>query len=365
MTSVSAGSRTRTPPAAVAASGPFMLTLCELPGPVNIRPSQSPQLKRFTLFTSHARRQDGRDALYLHMGYFQTLSEAQTWMRAIRGRYPNAIATLAPPSVVGLFAGGSAGERAASAGPAPAASPVFAPVRDPSLSDSQVLRILEARRVGPAEHQEFRRDAPIGLVRPEDTSVRLALKEAVVEGAAVPFAVQLHWSPSPIDPLDVPALAAFKAHTLYAIESRRQGRSCYFLRLGFFDDPVSAKDVAGQFRSHFASSAVVPVTAEERARARAARSDSAAIPCLVLERATDAKLESPQVAVPPKTAPVHPGPQRVREGDETLEQTLARLAERESWSDPDATSESGVRHLKFEVQERGYGLPNRKRSPRL
>ena len=35
--------------------------------------------------------------------------------------------------------------------------------------------------------------------------------------------------------------------------------------------------------------------------------------------------------------------------------SLKQLAERETWTDPDSLSESGVRHLKVEVQERTSG----------
>ena len=34
-----------------------------------------------------------------------------------------------------------------------------------------------------------------------------------------------------------------------------------------------------------------------------------------------------------------------------LEQTLAQLAEREKWNDPDVLSDTGVRHLKVEIEE--------------
>jgi hypothetical protein len=37
--------------------------------------------------------------------------------------------------------------------------------------------------------------------------------------------------------------------------------------------------------------------------------------------------------------------------DHELEQTLAQLAEREMWSDPDMLSDTGVRHLKVEVEK--------------
>src|SRR5262249_18726094 len=45
------------------------------------------------------------------------------------------------------------------------------------------------------------------------------------------------------------------------------GRKWYGLRLGFFSDAISAKQVAYYVRSEFASVAVVPVSPQERVRA--------------------------------------------------------------------------------------------------
>ncbi len=45
---------------------------------------------------SRARQPDGSERLYLHMGYFETLAEAERWVEAVRRHYPNAFATLAP-----------------------------------------------------------------------------------------------------------------------------------------------------------------------------------------------------------------------------------------------------------------------------
>jgi hypothetical protein len=84
------------------------------------------------------------------------------------------------------------------------------------------------------------------------------------------FAVQLLWSVQPIDIRSVPQLAIFSAYTLYGAEGNRDGRRWYGLRLGFFTDAVSAKQVAQYVRSEFRSVSVVPVTARERTRAGAA-----------------------------------------------------------------------------------------------
>src|SRR3984885_2937117 len=78
------------------ATGHFMLTLCRLPGPVSIRPPESPQLKPFTFFTSRECEPDGHEHSYLHMGYFETLADAEKWVEGVRGRFPKAIATIAP-----------------------------------------------------------------------------------------------------------------------------------------------------------------------------------------------------------------------------------------------------------------------------
>jgi hypothetical protein len=53
---------------------------------------------------------------------------------------------------------------------------------------------------------------------------------------------------------------------------------------------------------------------------------------------------------PSSRPPVHDR-RRGAAGAETLEQTLAQLAEREMWRDFDPLSDTGVRHLKVEVQE--------------
>lgn len=77
-----------------------MLTLCRLTSPVSIRPPQAPQLKAFKFFTSSVRQPDGGERLYLHMGYFLTMADAQKWAQLVRGAYPSAIATPVPPAVL-------------------------------------------------------------------------------------------------------------------------------------------------------------------------------------------------------------------------------------------------------------------------
>jgi hypothetical protein len=92
------------------------------------------------------------------------------------------------------------------------------------------------------------------------------------------FAVQLIWSVQPIDVTKIPQLAIFSAYTLYGAEGNREGRRWYGVRLGFFTDAVSAKQVAHYVRSDFSTVSVVPVTASERERAKLATAQALASP---------------------------------------------------------------------------------------
>jgi hypothetical protein len=137
---------------------------------------------------------------------------------------------------------------------------------DPSLTDTQVLRYLETRRED-GRSGEDAPDASISLLKPDDTGTRRALKDAVTQNAPVSFAVQLQWAVQPVELDKVPPLAIFSAYTLYTVEGSREGRKWYGLRLGFFSDAISAKQVAYYVRSEFASVAVVPVSPQEKDRA--------------------------------------------------------------------------------------------------
>jgi hypothetical protein len=339
-------------------SGHFMITLCRLAAPVSIRPPQSPQLKSFTFFTSCPRQADGGERWYLHMGYFETLADAERWAEGVRGRYPHAFATIAPAAISQPPASAARAPPPADCAPPAHKNSDPAPPEDASLSDTQVLKILELRAACAAQGEagDGNRDH-IALLRPEDTGTRQAVKQAVVEGAAVSFAVQLQWSAKPIDLSRVPALPVFKAHTLYATESRREGGCRYFLRLGFFADPISAKQVAAQVRSSFASAAVVPVADREVTRAREAMG-TAAIPYLAEQRAEAGVATDGTARSSIESQPANAVARRPPRGAETLEQTLERLAEREMWT-ADSAGESGVRHLKVDVQEQLSGRSER------
>jgi hypothetical protein len=271
----------------------------------------------------------------------------------------------------------------------------------PPLSDTQVLKMLETRRsepseAGPAEVD----DSGIPLLKPDDTGTRRALKEAIVSNSAVAFAVQLQWSVQPVELDKVPPLAIFSAYTLYTVEGSRDGRRWYGLRLGFFSDAISAKQVAYYVRSEFSSVAVVPVSPQEKSRATdqdaaaslvapaPARSDpldefklidmdeapkipmpagKPAVPARAA--AAGAAKPTPKVAVgraviqPTAPPPPPPGKPRLRtsrvaardsRGPQTLEETLEILGASQLSMDTgrgETINDSAVRHLRVEVQK--------------
>ena len=338
---------------AQAGRGRFILTLCRLAAPVSIAPPDSSRTRPFIFFTSRTRQPDGSERLYLHMGYFETLADAEKYLEVVRRHYPNAFAPETPVELLW-----PANSEAASFAPAVSEAGLpqrgdLAPPDKVPMTDTQVIRILEKR--GAATDQsdvDVSNSGDIALLRPDDTGTRQALKEAVAEGAPVSFAVQLHWSAEPIDVTAVSPLPVFKSHTLYATESRREGRSCYFLRLGFFSDPMSAKQVAAQVLSSYATAAVVPVLEEEVTRARAAGRFTFVIPS-VGEQRVDRDIDSSRISGPSTlSTPLLEVPPRVVRVTETVRQPVETSPKRPTLKeDSDSLSESGVRHLRIEVQE--------------
>jgi hypothetical protein len=158
---------------------------------------------------------------------------------------------------------------------------------DGTLAPRQVLSLLEG-------------SAP-------PTSARAAMQpreRAAIIGSIQRFAVQLIWSTDPLNLGEVPKLAIFDAYTLYKVQVDRAGRRWYGLRLGFFGDPVSARQVALYARSDFSAAAVVPVS--DRECDRAAQAAIAEIPTLAAIRKTEPPLqllEEPKPVVKPVAKP--------------------------------------------------------------
>jgi hypothetical protein len=268
---------------------------------------------------------------------------------------------------------------------------------DSSLTDTQVLRYLETRREDGGRAGDDSPDASISLLKPDDTGTRRALKDAVTQNAPVSFAVQLQWAVQPVELDKVPPLAIFSAYTLYTVEGSREGRKWYGLRLGFFSDAISAKQVAYYVRSEFASVAVVPVSPQEKVRATEEDSKKAnsalafprktrqgpvdefklidsdqvpqsttsiaskpitAKPVAAAVAKAAAKPAAAAPAAAPKRAMIAKGGGRVgareRRGPQTLEETLEILGAGELEVDNgrgETVNDTGVRHLRVEVQK--------------
>ncbi len=329
-----------------------MLSLCRLSAPVTIRAPVSAQLRRFRFFTSRSRHPDGSERLQLHMGYFASLAEAEKWAQALRSRYPEVAAVRVPAQLLQQRNSGVPVLRGQSSVPQPPSTPAaHSPLDAETLTDTQVLRVLEARQ--PTAGQAVKKD-PVGgisLLAPDDTHKRRALKQAVAQGAPVSFAVQLLCSEAHINLANVPALSVFRAYTLYKVTATREGRSLHCLRAGFFSDAISAKQLAYYVKAHFPAVAVLPVTEPELSQATETAIDPSRL-SNSFQRSIDERLEADKAettAPRPSFAVTTPAQPKAATG--SLEQTLEMLATTELWDTPDTHSETGVRHLKFEVQK--------------
>ncbi|HET7811107.1 MAG TPA: hypothetical protein VFL16_11075 [Steroidobacteraceae bacterium] len=283
------------------------------------------------------------------------------------------------------------------------------------LSDTQTIRLLERHTPYREGSREADVDEAIRVIKPEDAQSMLAIKSDVKRNAPVLFAVQLDWSVTAFDMAKIPPLAIFNAYTLYTTEATRDGRTWYGLRLGFFSDAVSAKQVAYYVRSDFKTVSVVPVTTIEKERAtdiNAARSGiykaanikdvAAPTPASIsasnsgvfklLEDDTPEHIEqdvdgemSPRFSKPAPAqaqaakpaakatpaaapaAPEAPKPPRARKAPsrggkrdahaqvdaETLDQTLEILGANTLEITSDKASETGVRHLRVQIDKKG------------
>src|SRR6185312_4188466 len=154
---------------------PCMLTLCRLDPAAAIQLPRAPQLERFRFFTTRSRHTDGTERRYLHMGYFPSLAEARKWAQLMRPTYPEAIATLVPAALLQHPDSGVPTLAPMAEPGAAAANPtrIPAPVDAQSLSDTQVLTVLETRNASPTRDRRAKIvGAAIPLLRPEDTSAR-------------------------------------------------------------------------------------------------------------------------------------------------------------------------------------------------
>jgi hypothetical protein len=273
------------------------------------------------------------------------------------------------------------------------------------LSDTQTIRLLERHSPFREGSKEADVDEAIRVIKPEDAQSMASIKSDVKRNAPVLFAVQLDWSVTPFDMSKVPPLAIFNAYTLYTTEANREGRTWYGLRLGFFSDAVSAKQVAYYVRSDFKTVSVVPVTTIEKERATDINAERSGIHRAVnvkegpaptpqsisssnsgifklldddtpehIEQDVDGEAsprfskpaaEKPARAPAAKAAPPPAAKSRKPPGkgtrrdahaqldEETLDQTLEILGANTLEITNDSAGDTGVRHLRVKVDKKG------------
>ncbi len=298
----------------------FIITLSSSNAPMALEVPSLAELAGLAVFRSR-KVEDGRDRFRLHLGYFESPVAAEAALRVVREHFPAAWVGPAPNSGMGSLddtsvaqfkfikapntlksdGGTSTRLRALNAGsvsaattappprtPAPSSRPQVTPSKQPSPGSRTFERKVYTALAAPiaATNPPPRPPAPtqapttiagrevLSLLESSPPVRRPTLQEqmqprerAAVIGAIQKFAVQLIWSTEPVNLAEIAKLAIFEAYTLYKVQVDRAGRRWYGLRLGFFADPVSARQVALYARSDFSAAAVVPVSDRECDRA--------------------------------------------------------------------------------------------------
>jgi hypothetical protein len=284
----------------------FIITLSSSTAPVALEVPSLPELIGLAVFRSR-RVEDGRDRFRLHVGYFESTEAAELVLPAVRRHFPAAWVGRAPNSGMGslddtsvtqfkfikapntishetsgrfraplLEAPWSDGGTSTRLGPL--ASPPAAPTSPQRSAPPRAAKPASKPPASPARKISAPPLAPpavLNLLESSAPSAKPVSRQAVMQpreraaiiGAIQRFAVQLVWSTDPVDLASVPKLAIFDAYTLYKVQVDRAGRRWYGLRIGFFGDPVSARQVALYARSDFSAAAVVPVSDRECDRA--------------------------------------------------------------------------------------------------
>jgi hypothetical protein len=235
-----------------------VITLVSSTAPVPLQAPKAPELAGLAVFRSR-RVEDGRERFRLHIGYFPSAAAAEQLLPIVRTIYPAAIVALAPQANLGSLEDTAVARfsilkpiDATTAEPMPAAPP-------PAPVHTTVARFVAARAPAPATPP-----APVAAATPAETAAAPDLK------TAQRYAVQLIWSKEAIDLGKIPSLAIFGGYLLYAVETEPGGRRMFGVRLGFYEDALSARLVAQYVRSEFKGVAVVPVSDREVQRASGA-----------------------------------------------------------------------------------------------
>ena len=219
-TSGSAGDRGRLPRSNDPRSL-YVITLFSSLMPMPLEVPDPRGLEGLAVFRSR-RVEDGRERFRLHLGYFDSRTDAEDALPVVQKHFPSAWVASAPRSGLGSLDDTNLSE--------------FRLIRSPTLLAMEIERRSSAA-TPPAQNTQR-------------------------------YVVQLSWADRRIDPSEVSQLAIFQAYALYTVTLARAGVRYYGIRLGFFTSAISARQVALYVREEFPEVAVVPISEREYTRAR-------------------------------------------------------------------------------------------------
>ena len=249
-----------------------VITLTSSTAPLPLQAPKAPELAGLAVFRSR-RVEDGRERFRLHIGYFPSVAAAEQLLPVVRTLYPAAFVSPAPQTNLGSLDDTAIARfsilrpiEAPAAESPPTTEPVIGPVPElaaandaaeepsaPTLTAADA--VVAAPSVEPSPPVEA--PPPVATRAPEHKPTQR-------------YAVQLIWTKESIDLGKVPNLAIFDGYLLYAVETEPGGRRMYGVRLGFYEDALSARLVAQYVRSDFKGVSVVPVSGREVTRASSA-----------------------------------------------------------------------------------------------
>src|SRR5262245_24137768 len=231
----------------------YVITLFSSLMPMPLEVPDPRGLEGLAVFRSR-RVEDGRERYRLHLGYFDSRTDAEDTLPVVQKYFPSAWVASAPRSGLGWRDATSLSE--------------FRLIRSPALMAAE--REARSAVAAPAPAQNAQR-----------------------------YGVQLSWSDHRIDTSDIAQLAIFHAYTLYTVTLARAGVRYYGIRLGFFTSAISARQVALYVRSEFPDAAVVPISEREYTRAREMIAQRAirATPKVVEETAPESPASAESIAI--------------------------------------------------------------------
>jgi hypothetical protein len=261
----------------------YVVTLVTSISPLPLPAFTNPEFAGLAVFRSR-RIEDGRERFRIHLGYFESPEEADVILPLVREEFPWAFVGPAPQINLGslddtgkarftIVRPVSAPTRGARTSPAkaPAAKASPEPLPAPAPRPAVKPAVKPVVKPAPAAEPPVLGTADIAM-SPASTRRRhtgTGSKPAMHAKVTQRYAIQLIWSTTPIDLAKIPSLAIFGGYLLYAVQTEPGGRRMYGVRLGFYDDALSARLVALYMRPTY-KGVVVPVSEREIASASAA-----------------------------------------------------------------------------------------------